>query len=356
VALPIARPAIAAGTALALMETLADFGTVSYFALEVFTTGIFKAWMSLGDPVAAGQLSVCLLVFVGVVLAFERASRGRAAYASAPGKPSPALRLSGFPAALACATCAAPVLLGFLLPAGLLAQLAWADPGSRGGARLLALMGNSFILAGIAAVAGVLLATAMAYAARLSGGRLVAAANRAASLGYAIPGAVIAVGILVPLGRLDNWIADGLQAVFGVKAGLLLTGTIAALVYAYLVRFLAVALQTMEAGLAKVTPRMDEAARSLGATPAQTLARVHAPLLGSSLAAAGLLVFVDVMKELPATFALRPFNFDTLAIEAYNLAKDERLSEAALPSLVIVAVGLVPLLVVTWRYFKATRS
>jgi iron(III) transport system permease protein len=196
----------------------------------------------------------------------------------------------------------------------------------------------------------------MAYAARLSRARTVAVANRTAALGYAIPGAVIAVGILVPLGRLDNWLADGLEAAFGVKPGLLLTGTVAALVYAYLVRFLAVALQTMEAGLAKVTPRMDDAARSLGATPAQALARVHAPLLASSLAGAALLLFVDVMKELPATFALRPFNFDTLAIEAYNLAKDERLSEAALPSLAIVAIGLTPLLLVTRRYFRTARS
>jgi len=356
VALPIARPAIAAGTALALMETLADFGTVSYFALEVFTTGIFKAWLSMGDPLAAGQLSVCLLAFVVVVLALERASRGRASYAGAMRSSARPQHLSGAAAALAFAACAIPVLLGFLLPAGLLLQLAWSDPDARWGARLVSLIGNSFVLAGLAAFAGVLLATAMAYAARLAPGRLIAMANRAASLGYAIPGAVIAVGVLVPLGRLDNWIAGGLESGLGVKPGLLLTGTIVALVYAYLVRFLAVALQTMEAGLAKVTPRMDEAARSLGATPAQTLARVHAPLLASSLAAAALLLFVDVLKELPATFALRPFNFDTLAIEAYNLAKDERLSEAAVPSLVIVAVGLVPLLLVTRRYFQATRS
>ena len=360
IALPIARPAIAAGAALALMETLADFGTVSYFALEVFTTGIFKAWMSMGDPVAAGQLSVCLLAFVALVLALERASRGRAAYASAPGRAPAAQPLAGWRAALASALCSLPVLLGFLLPAGLLVHLAWSEIGARTGfpiwLRLGSLLGNSFILAGIAAAGGVALATAMAYAARLSRARTVAVANRTAALGYAIPGAVIAVGILVPLGRLDNWLADGLEAAFGVKPGLLLTGTIAALVYAYLVRFLAVALQTMEAGLAKVTPRMDDAARSLGATPAQTLARVHAPLLASSLAGAALLLFVDVMKELPATFALRPFNFDTLAIEAYNLAKDERLSEAALPSLAIVAIGLVPLLAVTRRYFQATRS
>jgi len=358
VALPIARPAVAAGAALALMETLADFGTVSYFALEVFTTGIFKAWLSMGDTAAAGQLSVGLLAFVFVVLALERANRGRAAYASAMRKPSPPQRLSGAAAALAFAACAAPVLLGFVLPSGLLVHLAWSDSGARSSARLLALVGNSFLLAGIAAVAGVLLATGMAYAARLSRGRMATAvswANRAAALGYAIPGAVIAIGVLVPLGRLDNWIAGGIETAFGVKPGLLLTGTIVALVYAYLVRFLAVALQTVEAGLAKVTPRMDDAARSLGATPAGTLARVHAPLLASSLAAAALLLFVDVMKELPATFALRPFNFDTLAIEAYNLAKDERLAEAAVPSLVIVAIGLAPVLIVLQRYFKVTR-
>ena len=362
VALPIARPAIAAGAALALMETLADFGTVSYFALEVFTTGIFKAWLSMGDSTAAGQLSVCLLAFVFVVLALERASRGRAAYASGLGKRPPPQRLSGTAAALAFAACAAPVLLGFLLPAGLLIHLAWSDLAARTGfpigSRLPALVGNSFMLAGIAAVAGVLLATAMAYAARLARGRLanmVAWANRAAALGYAIPGAVIAIGVLVPLGRLDNWIAGGIESAFGMKPGLLLTGTIVALIYAYLVRFLAVALQSVESGLAKVTPRMDDAARSLGATPAATLARVHAPLLASSLASAALLLFVDVMKELPATFALRPFNFDTLAIEAYNLAKDERLSEAAVPSLVIVAIGLVPVLVVVKRYFQDAR-
>ncbi|MEO8144618.1 MAG: iron ABC transporter permease [Betaproteobacteria bacterium] len=358
VALPIARPAIAAGVALALMETLADFGTVSYFALEVFTTGIFKAWMSMGDSTAAGQLSVCLLVFVFMVLAIERANRGRAAYASATRKPSPPERLRGIAASLACLACALPVLLGFVLPAVLLIHLAWSDPQAQLSARLLALIGNSFVLAGLAAAAGVMLATAMAYAARLSRGRaayVISLANRAAAIGYAIPGAVIAVGVLVPLGRLDNWIAGGIEAAFSIKPGLLFTGTVVALVYAYLVRFLAVALQTVEAGLAKITPRMDDAARSLGATPAGTLARVHAPLLASSLASAALLLFVDVMKELPATFALRPFNFDTLAIEAFNLAKDERLAEAALPSLVIVAIGLVPLLFVTRRYFKAAR-
>jgi iron(III) transport system permease protein len=357
VALPLARPAVAAGTALALMETLADFGTVSYFALEVFTTGIFKAWFGMGDATAAAQLATCLLGFVVVVLALERLSRGRSAFhATAPAKPVPPQRLRGARAALASLACALPVVLGFVLPAGILVELAASSPEARAEARLLALVGNSFTLSGVTALAAVLLAVALAYAARLSRSRVAAAANRVAALGYAVPGAVIAVGVLVPLGRLDNWLAGVLEDLTGAKAGLLFTGTIAALVYACLVRFLAVALQTTEAGLARITPSMEDAARSLGASPAAALARVHAPLLAPSLATAALLVFVDVMKELPATFALRPFNFDTLAVEAYHLAKDERLAEAAVPSLVIVAVGLVPLALLARRYFQATRS
>lgn len=356
VAVPLARPAIVAGASLALMETLADFGTVSYFAVEVFTTGIFKVWLSMGDAVAAAQLSTFLLLFVALVLGFERASRGRAAYYSAARKPAPPHRLTGGAAALALLACAAPVFFGFVLPGLLLGQLAWAEKAAYASARFAALVGNSFALAGLTAIVAVLLATVMAYAARLTRSPVVTAANRMASLGYAIPGAVIAVGVLVPLGRLDNALAGWIEHSFGVKTGLLLTGTVVALVYAYLVRLLAVSLQTTDAGLAKITPSMEDAARSLGSSAAGTLARVHVPLLAPSLATAALLVFVDVLKELPATFALRPFNFDTLAIEAYNLAKDERLAEAAVPSLVILAVGLAPVIYVSRRYFQATRS
>jgi len=353
VAIPMARPAIAAGTALALMETLADFGTVSYFAIEVFTTGIFKAWMGMGDPVAAAQLSSCLLGFVALVIALERVSRHRAAYHSvATRKPLPPVRLRGFAAWLAFAACAAPVIFGFVLPAGLLARLIVSDPEVRLTVRSMTLIANSTVVAFVTAAAAVMLATLMAYAMRLTRHPVVGAANRLASLGYAVPGAVIAVGVLVPLGRFDNWMAAWLDETFGMKVGLILTGTIVALVFAYLVRFLAVALQTMEAGLARVTPSMEDAARSLGATPGETLARVHAPLLAPSLLTAGLLVFVDVMKELPATFALRPFNFDTLAVAAYHLAKDERLAEAAVPSLMIVLVGLLPLVAVTRRIVR----
>jgi iron(III) transport system permease protein len=354
VAVPLARPAIVAGSALALMETLADFGTVSYFGIEVFTTGIFKAWLSMGDSVAAAQLSTCLLGFVVLLLALERANRGRAAYHGlAPRKARPP-RLHGGAAAVALAACAAPVVFGFALPALLLGALAFDETISA--ARLATLVGNSFSIAALTALIAVVAALVMAYAARLTRSPLVAAANRVAGLGYAVPGAVIAVGVLVPLGRLDNALAGWLEGVLGVRSGLLLTGTIAALVYAYLVRLLAVSLQTTDAGLAKITPSMDDAARSLGARPVETLARVHAPLLAPSLATAGLLVFVDVLKELPATLALRPFNFDTLAVEAYNLAKDERLAEAAAPSLAIVAAGLLPVIYVSKRYFQATRS
>ena len=357
VAVPLTRPAIVAGSALALMETLADFGTVSYFAVEVFTTGIFKAWLSMGDAAAAARLSVCLLGFVVVVLALERASRGRAAYHAAGARPPARPHvLRGTAAALAFAACAVPVFFGFVLPALLLARLAWGEGPGVPGARFLALVWNSLGIAGLAAALAVALALLMAYAARSGRSRMVAGVNRAVSLGYAIPGAVIALGVLVPLGRVDNALAAWIEQAWGVKMGLLLTGTIAALVYAYLVRLLAVALQTTEAGMARITPSMAEAARSLGASPAGTLLRVHAPLLAPSLATAALLVFVDVLKELPATFALRPFNFDTLAIEAHNLAKDERLAEAAQPALAIVALGLLPVLWVTRRYFQATRS
>lgn len=355
VAVPLARPSIVAGASLALMETLADFGTVSYFALEVFTTGIFKAWLSMGDSVVASQLSACLLGFVALVLLIERASRSRAAYHSgAPRKPAPPARLRGAAAALAFAACAAPVVFGFLLPASLLGYLAWGER-AYSAERLITLVGNSFTVAGVTAAVAVVLATAMAYAARLTRNPIVAAANRAAMLGYAVPGAVIAVGILIPLARFDNLLAEAVEQTFGIKTGLLLTGSIAALVYAYLVRLLAVALQTTDAGLSKITPSMEHAARSLGLSPGKTLLRVHAPLLASSLATAALLVFVDVLKELPATFALRPFNFDTLAIETYNLAKDERLAEAAAPSLIIVAIGLIPVILLSRRLTRAGR-
>jgi iron(III) transport system permease protein len=355
VALPLARTGIVAGTALALMEALADFGTVSYFAVNTFTAGIYRAWLSLGDPVAAGQLATCLLVFVLVMLSFERMHRGGARYA-AKRTPMPPQALRGAAATGAFVMCAAPITFGFLVPGAVLLKLAITDPEAQFGARIYGLVVNTATLSGIAAVAAVAVALLLAYAARTVKNPLVHGANRLAVLGYALPGAVIAVGILLPLGKLDNAVAAWIQGQFGIKTGLLLTGSITALIYAYLVRFLAVAFQTVEAGLTRVTPSMDDAARSLGLSPGRTLARVHVPIIWGSLATAALLVFVDVMKELPATFAMRPFNFDTLAVEAYNLAKDERIAEAAVPSLVMVGIALLPLILLSRQIARSNLS
>lgn len=355
VALPLARTGIVAGIALALMEALADFGTVSYFAVNTFTAGIYRAWLSLGDPVAAGQLATCLLAFVLVMLSLERRHRGGARYA-AKRTPMPPQQLRGAGAAAASAICAVPVICGFLVPAAILIKLAVGDPEARFGARISGLILNTFTLAGLAAVVAVAVALLLAYAARTVRHPLVHGANRLAVLGYALPGAVIAVGILLPLGKLDNAIAGWMQEQFGIKTGLLLTGSVVALIYAYVVRFLAVAFQAVEAGLTRVTPSMDDAARSLGHSPWRTLVRVHVPIMSGSLASAALLVFVDVMKELPATFAMRPFNFDTLAVEAYNLAKDERIAEAAVPSLVMVAIALLPLILLSRQIARSSLN
>lgn len=357
VSLPLARPAVVAGVALALMETLADYGTVAYFAVDTFTTGIYRAWFSLGDRVAAAQLAAMLLAFVLLLLMAERVSRGRARYHNTTGRnrPMAGARLRGLAAFLAFVGCLLPLLIGFVLPALLLLKMALTEGDAQFGERFLLLSRNSFVLAGITAGIGVLLALLMAYGARLSKSALATGLNRLVGLGYAVPGAVIAVGVLIPVTRLDNWLAGQWEQWFGSNPGLLLTGGIAALIYAYLVRFLAVALHTVESSLAKITPSMDDAARSLGLGQGATLRRVHVPMLRGSLFTAGLLVFVDVMKELPATLVMRPFNFDTLATQTYTLAADERLAEASTAALAIVAVGLLPLIALSRQVSRARK-
>ncbi len=357
VSLPLARPAIVAGIALALMETLADYGTVAYFAVNTFTTGIYRAWFSLGDRVAAAQLAAMLLAFVLFLLTVERISRGRARYHNTTGRnrPMAGARLKGLAAGLAILACMLPLLLGFVLPAGLLLKMALTEGDAQFGERFLTLSRNSFVLAGATAAIGVLLALLLAYGARLAKNGLASGLNRLVGLGYAVPGAVIAVGVLIPVTRLDNWLAGQWQAWFDYNPGLLLTGGIAALIYAYLVRFLAVALHTVESSLGKITPSMDDAARSLGLGQGETMRRVHVPMLRGSLLTAGLLVFVDVMKELPATLVMRPFNFDTLATQAYTLASDERLAEASTAALAIVVVGLLPLIALSRQVSAARR-
>ena len=358
VSMPLARPALVAGTALALMETLADFGTVAYFGVQTFTTGIYRAWFSLGDRIAAAQLSALLLGFVVLVLMLEQASRGRARFNNTSRHQVLPVRTRLSPVAglIACLACLMPLLFGFLLPGGLLLDMAFSEGDAQFGVRFVELARNSFVLASVSALVAVGLAVLLAYAARLSRAALPRHLNRIVGLGYAVPGSVIAVGVLIPVTRLDAMLASGWQSLFGVNPGLILTGGIAALVYAYMTRFLSIALQTVESSLGKITPSMDDAARSMGYGKLATLRRVHVPMLRGSLLTAALLVFVDVMKELPATLVMRPFNFDTLATQAHTLAADERLAEASTAALTIVAVGLLPMLILSHQIVKSRRT
>lgn len=349
VALPLARPALAAGVALALMETLADYGVGKYFGLSTFTTGIYDAWLSWDSSDAAGQLATVLLAVVALLLWLEhRAQRALRFATTRPGnlqsqeaRPAP---LKGLRCALAWALCGLPVLLGFVLPVVVLLRLLWGEvqhaefgiPWERFGRWAW----TSFKLAGLAALLASALALALAAALRLRPHPGLKLAARVVSLGYAVPGAVIAVGILIPAGALQAlWPGSGASA--------LVTGTLFGLLYAYLVRFTAVALQSVESGYARIPTSLDESARMLGTPRWRLFLRVHLPLLRRSALAAGLLVFVDVMKELPATLVLRPFDSDTLAVMAHQFARDERLGEAALPSLAIVAVGLLPVMLLS---------
>jgi len=355
--LPLARPAIAGGIALALMETLADYGTVAYFAVDTFTTGIYRAWFSLGDKVAAAQLSAGLLAFVIGAVLLERWSHGavRGTRMRSP-LPPPQPTLSGWRAWTATLICVAPIVVGFALPLLLLGRLALSEPGLPGAARFGEMAWNSFRVSGVTAFLAVVFAITVAYAIRLAPGALTVGASRLLALGYAVPGSVLAVGVLLPMGVADVWLAEFMQREFGIRTGLLLTGTIAALIYAYLVRYFAVAWNGIDPAFVRITPNMDAAARGLGAGTMATLLRVHAPLLARTAAASALLVFVDVMKELPATLVLRPFNFDTLATRTFTLAQDERLAEAALPSLAIVAVGVLPLLILARAVRRGTAA
>ncbi|WP_374338834.1 ABC transporter permease [Methyloversatilis sp.] len=358
VSLPLARPAIVAGVSLALMETLADYGAVSYFGVQTFTTGIYRAWFALGDRVAAAQLAAVLLGFVATLLLLERLSRGAARFHDS-GRAGGSARRYTLPSVAGWGVtliCALPLAAGFIIPGAVLLTWALSEGDAQFGARFIGLAVNSFTLAAVASACAVLLALLLAYAVRSSRSRMVALARSAVGMGYAVPGAVIAVGILIPVTRLDHLLSGLWQQWTGVNPGLLLTGGIAALIYAYLARFLTVSLQAVESGLARITPSMDEAARSLGLGAGATLQRVHWPMLRGSLLTAALLVFVDVMKELPATLVMRPFNFDTLATQAYTLASDERLQEASTAALAIVAVGLMPLIALSRQIARSRRN
>lgn len=347
VSLPIARPAIAGGVLLALMETLADFGTVSYFGVQTFATGIYQAWYSFFDRGGAAQLALCLLIVALIIAALERRQRRGQRHHNAGHRfeAMQAIRLTGLRATGAILFCGMPVFLGFILPVLLLLTLGAEHFDNLLTDRYLRFLRNSLILASVAACLTVAAAVILGFNARLHPTRAAKAAVRLAGLGYAVPGGVIAVGLLVPFAALDNAIDAFMEARFGIDTGLLITGSIWLLVAAYGVRFMAAALSAYDAGLSTINPNVDAVARTLGRTPRSMLRGVHLPILRPSILTGVLIVFVDVMKELPATLIMRPFNFDTLAVQAHRLAADERLGEAAVPSLVIAGVGLLPVVI-----------
>jgi iron(III) transport system permease protein len=350
VALPLARPAVVAGLSLALMETLADYGTVAYFGIGVFTTGIFRTWFGLGDAAAAAKLAAVLMTFVLTLIVIERWSRRRARYhhATYRYRALPQYRLRGHRAWLAFAACFIPLFAGFLLPAAQLSAWALDTWRETVDASFLRLALNSLQLALAAALLAVVLSLFLAYGKRVLASKSIDAAIRVVATGYAVPGTVIAVGVIIPLAWFDNSVDSLMRSHFGVSTGLLLSGSLFAVMFAYMVRFLAVSIQAVESGLVKVRRSMDEAARSLSCGPSEILLRVHLPLMKGTVLTAMLIVFVDVMKELPATLILRPFDFNTLAVRAFELASDERLADSSTAALAIVLVGLLPVILLSY--------
>ncbi|MEL7088290.1 MAG: iron ABC transporter permease, partial [Planctomycetota bacterium] len=356
VSLPIARPALAAGVLLAVMETIADFGTVSHFGVQTFATGIYTSWFSFADRAAAAQLSLGLLAFALLLALLERMTRGKARFHNRDGaSPAPKQKLTGVRAWCATLACAIPVLFGVIVPVLALGAMAVGSEQDLLSPRYLGFLRNSLLLAGVAAVVAVIAAMTLGYFQRVRPGRQAESALAIGRLGYAVPGGVIAVGLLVPFAAFDNALDAFMRATFDISTGLLVTGSIWLLVGAYMIRFLAAAIGAYESGQSAMPSNLDAAARVLGEGVYGTLRRVHLPILTPSLLTALLIVFVDVMKELPATLILRPFNLDTLAVQAYRLASDERLEGAAVPSLVIVAVGLLPVVLLCLRMGQRSR-
>lgn len=350
VSLPLARPALFTGVALAMMEALADYGTVEYFGINTFTTGIFRSWYAMGNQLLAIQLAGILCLFVLLVLVLEQYSRKKIKYyqlATVMQGSSSRIKLSPGKNILVCLICFSPVLLGFIIPVIQLAIWALGNIETLFSADFLKLVTATFSLGVTAAVTVVILALLFSYQQRWVGDRISAWQIRLLSLGYALPGMVVAVGVLVVFGFADQQVNQLSYKFTGQYLGLIFSGTLAAAIFAYCVRFLSIALQNTEAGFARISPSIDDAALTLGASRIKTLFTIHSPLLRASLLSAMLLVFVDVLKELPATLVLRPFNFNTLAVRTYELASDERLVDAALPALTIVLVGLVPILLLT---------
>ena len=348
VAVPLARPAIAVGVSLALMEALNDIGASEFLGIRTLTVAIYTTWTVRMSVEGAAQIALVMLAVVFALILLERWARRRQRY-SAHGRRQHSLTprpLGGWGAAAATLACALPILFGFLVPASYLVVASWRRYQVSGMPRALPdWIMNSVTLAAIATVVAVLIGLVLAFSVRLSRNPAAPAIVRLASIGYAIPGTILAVGLLVPLASLDNHVDAAMRAAFGVSTGLLLTGSGAALILAYVLRFLAISAGGIEAGLAKVSPHLDMAARSLGSRPAKMLCVIHLPILAPAMAAAAMLVFVDCMKELPATLLLQPFNFTTLSTALYGEAKRGTYEDGAIAALAIVLVGLIPVIV-----------
>ncbi len=351
IVIPMARPAIAAGILLAVMETLADFGTVQFFGVQTFTTGIVRTYYGFGDPVGAAQLSTLLISCVFFLVAFEKASRSKVRYYSDRFRKlnQTSVALTGWRQTVAQILCILPVFFGFLLPTGILSY--WALFFSELQS-MWSLIASSFFLAGFASVFIVGIAIMICYANRLYPSQWLNYTTTFVGLGYALPGVVVAIGVLIPFGAIDRLISNVL-APFGIAPSLWLSGTLVALVFAYLVRFLNVATGNLTSGLSRIRPSIDQSGRLLGLNQFGVISKLHIPLIRGSVFTAILVCFVDILKELPATLILRPFDFNTLAVKAYELAGDERLIDASVPSILIVLVGLVP---VIWLNRSVTQE
>ena len=349
VALPLARPAIMVGLSLVLMETLADYGTVQYFGVSAFTTGIFRTWFGMDNSLVAAQLSALLLLFVAVFLYLERRSRAQLSFHHTSNRYSPLLKqkLKGIHAFSAFIICFVPLLLGFIIPAGFLFDWAISSYSGAFNKDFYILLLNTLMLAFITSLLALAIALFLGYTNRNSCSFINKILVRFVSMGYAIPGTVIAIGVLIPFAWFDNRLDEFFRSHLNFSSGLLISGTLFILIFAYLVRFLAVSINTVEAALSKIKPEMDEIAKTSGLLHFSIVKRIHIPIMRGSLLTALLLVFVDVLKELPATLILRPFNFNTLAVRTFELANEERLADAALPALAIVIVGIIPVIMIS---------
>jgi iron(III) transport system permease protein len=346
IALPLARPALAAGSALVLMECMNEFGAMQHLGVSTLTVSIYATWLERGSLPGAAQLAVAALCLVAALAWTERSARAGAKFHNTTGRfrAIPFQDLVGWRAAVAFLLAALPALFGFVLPFLFLLHAAMKHFGDALELGLWAAAWRSVSLSACAAIAAVAVGLVLAYARRINRTGLVATAALAASLGYALPGTVLALGLKLPLSSFDNGLDALVRATTGWSSGLLVSGSILILILAYVIRFLAVSLGALEAGLERLSPNLDAAARTLGETATSALKRVHLPLIVPALGTAGLLVFVDGMKELPATLLLRPFNFETLATLIYEQAKMEKFEAAAPGALAIVVVGLAPVL------------